>query len=195
MDKNKIQRMRNLVTGEYGSRTKKQAGYKKYNNKKSEGDVWEEGGRTWTVKNGIKQNVRKLDLAKQYSRIPLSCPKCKGPMNKSQHKFMYIRYGHCLMCQSKLEFEMMANNTYDDWLIENVRKNFLSWKDDKRKAFENYLSDINSKHYITESGLVEDWSEMTEETKSYIKERFEEFIKKEEQKLEKLIEEKKENIK
>ena len=60
--------MRNLVSGDYGSKTRKQSGYKKYKNKKQEGDIWEEGGRTWTLKNGIKQNIRKLSKAREYKK-------------------------------------------------------------------------------------------------------------------------------
>tara|TARA_R100000152_G_scaffold20158_1_gene13218 strand:- start:1484 stop:2068 length:585 start_codon:yes stop_codon:yes gene_type:complete len=193
MDKNKIQRMRNLVSGNYGSKTKKQTGYKKYKNKKSEGEIWQEGGRTWTIKNGIKQNIRKLDKAREYGKIPLSCPQCNGPMNKSQHKFMYIRYGHCLFCQTKAEHKMRNEGTYDNWLIENVKKNFVSWKKKKQDAFNDYLKNINSKHYITESGLIEDWSEMSNDTKEYMLEKFNEFIKSEENNLQELIEKQESN--
>ena len=188
MDKAKIQRMRNLGTGDYGSQTKKQAGYKKYKNKKKEGEVWEEKGRTWTIKNGVKQNIRKLNRAREYAKIPISCPSCGGSMNKSQHKFMYIRYGHCLSCQSKIEFQMMASGEYNNWLVENVKKNFVSWKKERKQAFDEYIKNVNSKHYITEAGLVEDWSEMNEKDKSYMIEKFNEFMKKEEENLEKLIE-------
>ena len=189
MDKAKIQRMRNLVTGDYGSKTHKQSGYKKYKNKKKEGDVWEEKGRTWTIKNGVKQNIRKLGKAKEYGKIPMACPKCNASMNKSQHKFMYIRHGHCLHCQTQAEFQMMRDGTYDDWLIDNVRKNLVSWKKEKQDEFNQYLKDVNSKHYITEAGLIEDWSEMEENTKKYMLEKFNEFIKTEEQNIEKLIKE------
>lgn len=179
--------MRNLVTGDYGSSTKKQTGYKKYKNKKEEGDVWEEGGRSWTIKNGVKQNLRKLDKAREYSRIPLTCPKCDSPMNKQQHKFMYIRYGHCLFCQSKAEFEMMRNGTHNEWLIDNVKKNFESWKDKKKQAFTDYLKNSNSKHYITEAGLIEDWSEMSKSDKEFMLNKFNKFMEDEEIKIKDLI--------
>ena len=143
MDKNKVQRMRNLVTGDYGSKTKKQTGYKKYNNKKQEGDIWEEDGRTWTIKNGVKQNIRKLDKARQYNSIPLKCPKCKISMNKNQHKFMYTRYNHCLYCQDKFELSLRRENKYDNWLIGEVNKNFKSWKKDKQIAFKEYMEKVN----------------------------------------------------
>ena len=59
-----IQRIRNLATGKVGDKTRVQSGYKKQYQKRKEGDIWEEDGRTWTIKNGIKQNITKLDKAK-----------------------------------------------------------------------------------------------------------------------------------
>ena len=50
----KVQRMRNIVTGNYNKSVKIQTGYKT-KKKYSEGDIWEEGNKTWTIKNGIKQ--------------------------------------------------------------------------------------------------------------------------------------------
>jgi len=193
MDKNKIQRMRNLVTGDYGSKSRVQTGYKKYKSKKQEGDVWEENGRTWTIKNGIKQNVRKLDKARAAARIPISCPSCGGAMNKSQHKFMYMRYKHCLHCQSRSEIEMRHSGTYDNWLVENVKKNFKSWKAEKKIEFEDYLRNINSKHFITEAGEIEDWSEMTDIAKQDMKQKFEEFMETESNNIEEMVNKKKEN--
>ena len=49
-------------------------GYSKKQEFHGEGDVWEEDGRQWTIKNGIKQNVTKLDKAKKEVTLPLFCP-------------------------------------------------------------------------------------------------------------------------
>ena len=38
-----------------------QIGYTKEYVEHKEGDVWEENGKQWTIKNGIKQTVTKLD--------------------------------------------------------------------------------------------------------------------------------------
>ena len=56
-----IQRMRNIVSGNTAERTRVQAGYQKQSVEHGEGDVWEESGKTWTIKNGIKQTVTKHD--------------------------------------------------------------------------------------------------------------------------------------
>ena len=180
--KNKVQRMRNLVTGNYGDKTRTRVGYKKYKNKHEEGDVWEENGKKWTIKNGIKQSISKLNKAREINEIPMSCPKCGGAMNKSQHRFMYLHHGHCLFCQQKVVYKKHAEGTYNDWLIENAEKNFSSWKKDKRESFNRWLSDIDSKYYITEAGLIEDWEGLDLRTKNSIIEKFEEYIKKEENK-------------
>jgi len=59
-----VQRLRNLVQGKYGEKTSTSIGYTKQQEFHDEGDIWEEDGRKWTIKNGIKQNVTKLDKAK-----------------------------------------------------------------------------------------------------------------------------------
>ena len=59
-----VQRLRNLVQGKYGEKSTVGTGYQKAKEFYNEGDVWEEDGRTWTIKNGLKQNLTKLDKAK-----------------------------------------------------------------------------------------------------------------------------------
>ena len=55
-----VNRARNLITkkGNQGSNT--QSGYKKSTQDYKEGDIWEERGKKWTIKNGIKQTINKL---------------------------------------------------------------------------------------------------------------------------------------
>lgn len=48
-----VQRVRNLVNKDYTSTTKQQSGYKKAIEHHKEGDVWEENGKNWTIKNGL----------------------------------------------------------------------------------------------------------------------------------------------
>ena len=40
-------------------------GYTKKQEFHEEGDMWEEDGRTWTIKDGIKQNITRLDKTKE----------------------------------------------------------------------------------------------------------------------------------
>ena len=66
-----LTRMRNIITKKTGDKTVTSVGYTKAEEIHEEGDVWEENGRKWTIKNGIKRNVRKIESA----AIPLLCPK------------------------------------------------------------------------------------------------------------------------
>jgi len=50
-----VQRMRNIVMEKHGDKTQSQIGYEN-NIQRKEGDTWEEQGKTWTIKNGIKNN-------------------------------------------------------------------------------------------------------------------------------------------
>ena len=63
-----IKRVRNLVNKNFTSNTQTQTGYQKVIERHIEGDVWEDGGKTWTIKNGLRQNVTKLDSVKKAAR-------------------------------------------------------------------------------------------------------------------------------
>ena len=71
----------------------------------------------------------------------------------------------------------------------NVKKNFDKWKEDKKKAFKKWFSEIDSKSHITESGIIEDWEGLDSEAKENIIKRFDEYIKEEEDKMDRLIKE------
>ena len=66
-----VKRMRDLVSGNYNSSTEIQTGYNLKNRKRKEGDIWEERGKTWTINDGIKQNITKLDIARNILRMPI----------------------------------------------------------------------------------------------------------------------------
>ena len=49
--KSDVERVRNLVRKDYTSSTKQQTGYKKSIKRYKEGEVWNENGKQWTIKN------------------------------------------------------------------------------------------------------------------------------------------------
>ena len=55
-----VERLRNLVQGKYGDKTTMGTGYSKAKEFHNEGDIWEEDGRTWTIKNGLKQKEQSV---------------------------------------------------------------------------------------------------------------------------------------
>lgn len=154
----KVQRMRNLVSGNYGAKTKISTGFTTTKIKHVEGDVWEESGKTWTIKNGIKQTISKLDEARKSIRIPLECPKCGDPrMTHPAYKKMYRKFGMCFNCVAKFEAKLKKAGKYDEYVTKLNKASSESWIKAMTEEYQDWLND-NSNHYITEAGDIENWS-------------------------------------
>lgn len=162
-----VQRVRNLVNKDYTSGVKVQTGYRKASHKHKEGDIWEESGKKWTIKNGIKQNITKLDKAKKALRIPLRCPKCNGPMEHWLAKKMYKIHGFCFdPCTVDFEHELKEAGLYDQYekrMMEGSMKAF--GKDIEAWTFE-FLNQENN--FVTEQGDIEKWNNNDSEFKERI---------------------------
>ena len=155
--KRDVQRMRNLITNKSGDRTQIQAGYEKKNQDHKEGDVWEEDGKKWTIKNGIKQSVTKLDMFKHLVHLPFSCPNCKKPFKDHDlNKKMYSIHKMCLDCVIEMEAKIKLEGKWDDYAknIMNLNKN--ASLEDFEQAIESWLQDKDT--YVSEQGDIENWS-------------------------------------
>lgn len=168
-----IQRVRNIVNKDFSSKTKAQTGYRKTTERHTEGDVWEESGKVWTIKNGLKQNVTKLDSAKKLARVPLTCPKCNGPMKHWLAKKMYRIHGFCYdPCTLEYESTLKKAGLYEQYEKRLMQGNLKFFVDD----IEQWVTDLaNTKlTFVTEQGDVEDWkdskqsvSKLVENVKEY----------------------------
>ena len=155
-----VQRARNLVNKDFTAKTKLQTGYKKSFQYHKEGDIWEESGKTWTIKNGIKQNITKLDKAKKATRIPLICPKCGGPMKHHLAKKMYKIHGFCFdPCTIKMESNLKKAGLYQDYEKRMMSGNLKAFADDIESWALETLS--TSDNFVTEDGTVENWGGMS----------------------------------
>ena len=96
-----VQRARNLITGNYGGSTQTIVGYTKQDTEHKEGDVWEEGGKTWTIEDGVRISVSKLQKARDLAMVPLTCPKCGKPLTMRWDKKMYKIHHICGDCVAK----------------------------------------------------------------------------------------------
>jgi hypothetical protein len=112
---------------------------------RNEGDVWEEAdGRQWTIKNGIRQNVTKLDGAK----TPWWCPKCSKPMNhRFDIKFWRIR-GHCMDCNIKLETEIRRQGKWKEYERNVMLRNYIAEIRDKIMELQAYYAEINKPEFL-----------------------------------------------
>jgi hypothetical protein len=156
--KKDVQRMRNLITGNKGDRTQVLAGYEKINGDYKEGDVWQESdGRTWTIKNGIKQTVTKLERLKELAIMPLSCPCCKKPMKVNEvNKKMYSIHKMCLDCVTEMEKDLKIQGKYKNYIGQQMTANKNADLVDFEKALESWYEEKDQ--FFTEAGDMENWS-------------------------------------
>ena len=156
--KRDVQRMRNLITGDASGATGTQTGYTKQHIEYKEGDTWEENGKKWTIKKGIKQTVTKFDKLKQLIIMPITCPKCSQPMKLHDlNKKMWSIHNMCLNCVIKMEAEIKRTGKWDEYEKEMMNNNKNAMVNDFEEAFNNFMN-TKAESYVTEQGDVESWS-------------------------------------
>ena len=150
-----VERLRNLVKGKYGERTTMGTGYTKAKEFHNEGDVWEEDGRQWTIKNGLKQNVTKLDKAKEGIVLPLFCSCCNNVMKPHLDKRWYVLYGHCFNCQVDVEHKLRKEGKLEE-VEQQITNDHV---DGMTKDFEVWFNELlnTNDSFVTEQGDVEKW--------------------------------------
>jgi hypothetical protein len=169
--KKDVQRARNLVTGNNSARTTEGVGYTKKHEYYVEGDIWEENNRTWTIKNGLKQNITKMDKFKKMGKTPLFCPECNNIMKKHLDKKVFPAYQKCFDCVVDYEAQLQKEGKSEEYFnsihndkINNVQKEYKDFMEEK------LIEDSNG--YITERGDKENWKG------GFNKEKLEEELKK-----------------
>lgn len=160
-----VQRMRNIITGNTGDRTQVQAGYEKHNQDHKEGDIWEERGKKWTIKNGIKQSITKIDSIKKMIVMPITCPNCKKHIKTDLvNKKMYAIHKMCLNCVVDMETKIKLDGKWEDYKSNIINNNKNASLHDFEMALESWMKENTS--YVTENGDVENWSKV-DKTKIY----------------------------
>ena len=154
--KKDVNRARNLIMGKTNASTGTQIGYKKLKKDYKEGDIWIENKKTWTIKNGVKQTISKLDSIKKEIFMPLCCPNCNKVMRKRLDKPNYRIHKMCHDCVISVEHKLKINKKYKNYKKTLINKNNLTIVDE----IESYLLDaINTSNsgYVSEDGVVEKW--------------------------------------
>ena len=154
-----VQRMRNLITKNYGDKTVTQAGYTKETVEHKEGDVWEENGKQWTIKNGLKQNITRLDNIKKSLIIPLTCPGCSKPMkNDTLNKKMWPIHKMCFDCVITMETKLKREGKFEEYERNMTKKGIETYiKELEEALLELSLSTSDDESIVTESGDIEHW--------------------------------------
>ena len=143
-----VQRARNLIKKDYTAKTVEGVGYQKVHQERGEGDVWEEEGKTWTIKNGIKQTVSKLDSIRKTVTQPLHCGNCGGIMNNHLHTKMWKIHGMCYDCVINMETDLRVLGQYDAYERAMLTGNLQNWAIDMQAMVEETLSATAT--YVTE---------------------------------------------
>jgi len=152
-----IKRMRNIVSGNTANRTRVQAGYEKQVKEYSEGDIWEENGKKWTIKNSIKQNVTKHDKLREIIKFPLKCA-CDKPMKPTKlNKKMWTIHGKCFDCVVKHETHLKSTGQYEEYASKLMNANKNTFVTDYEQAVEAYIHDTGDT-FMSEAGDIENWS-------------------------------------
>jgi hypothetical protein len=153
-----VQRMRNIITKNTGDKTGVQIGYTKEYIERKEGDVWEENSKKWTIKNGIKMTVTKLDSVRKISQLPLTCPNCHKHMGAHKlNKLMYSTHQECADCVIKRETKLKLEGKFEEYQ-KNINKQGIIYH---IKEMENVLFELameqSDESFVTEAGDIETW--------------------------------------
>lgn len=170
-----VQRVRNIVNKDFSSKTKLQTGYQKKYTHHKEGDIWEESGKTWTIKNNIKQNITKLDKLKKLARMPLCCPKCENRMKKRLDDKMYKIHGFCFDCVIEYEASLKQAGLYEEYERGMVKGNINGFIIN----LENWVTESLAENIsiVSEQGDKEDWGELSTAYKTKITQDLKQYVK------------------
>jgi len=152
-----VQRMRNIIQKDYTAKTVTQVGYTKTQVEHKEGDVWEENGKKWTIKDGIKQTITRFDELKKVINLPLTCPVCSKSMkNNPLNKKMWSVHKKCFDCVVSYETELKRQGKFEEYaksLISGGVKQYIKDLEDALIDFNNEIDD----QFVTEQGDIETW--------------------------------------
>ena len=169
-----VNRARNLIMGKTDASTSTQIGYSTKQKDYKEGDVWTEGRKTWTIKNGIKQTISKLDKIKKEVFMPLCCPECGNVMKKRSDKPHHIINKKCYDCVIDFEGKLIVRGEYEDYKNKLKGKNSIDILNELESTLLSAVN-ISNSNFVSEDGVVEKWvggidkEKFTEEIKTAAK--------------------------
>jgi hypothetical protein len=153
-----VQRMRNIITKKTGDKTGVQVGYTTGYVERKEGDIWEQDGKQWTIKNGLKQTVTRFDNVKRKIVTPLTCPNCKKPMIKGQSdKYMYSIHQMCLDCVIDHEAQLKKDGKFDEYQLSIIRQGARVHIKEMEDVLLELLMEQSNDSFVTEDGDIEIW--------------------------------------
>lgn len=154
--KKDVTRIRNLVKKNFTDNTSIQTGYNKDFVDYKEGDVWEENNKTWTIKNGIKTSISKLQKFKQEYNTPLSCPCCGESMKAGVDEKMWRLFKKCHKCVVSYETQLRIEGKYESYSQNAIVFNKISQlKEAEAQLFDLLNSGVSG--FVNENGTIDVW--------------------------------------
>lgn len=153
-----VQRMRNIITKKAGDKTGVQVGYNADYVERKEGDVWEERGKKWTIKNGLKQTVTRFDDIKKKIFTPITCPNCNKPMTKGHFdKYMFKIHQKCSDCVIEYETKLKVKGEYQAYERDVIKQGVVYHIKEMENVLLELLMNQSGEQYVTEGGDIEEW--------------------------------------
>jgi hypothetical protein len=145
---------------------------------RNEGDVWEDlDGRKWTIKNGIKQTVTKLDAAK----TPLWCPECSKSLSHRLDTKFFNKKGKCWECVIKEETEIRLQGKWREYEESIMRANYIAYLKDMIVELKHLYENTTAPEIIhaddTRILMIEKWNVDIDKVKQDILSDIEHFKK------------------
>jgi hypothetical protein len=154
--KKDVTRIRNLVTKNFTNNTTIQTGYNKDYIERKEGDIWEEDNKMWTIKNGIKTSVSKLQKFKEEYNTPLSCPTCGDSMKAGVDEKMWRLFKKCHKCVASYETQLRLEGKYETYSQNAIVFNKISQlKEAEAQLFDLLNSGVSG--FVNENGTIDIW--------------------------------------
>jgi hypothetical protein len=121
---------------------------------RKEGEKWfDVEGKEWTVKNGIKQSITKLQDAK----TPWWCPKCNKSMSHRFDDKFYRIYNQCYDCTIEEHTKMKLDGTWEEFERTMVRRNEMAWLRDHIEECKDYIRTFRTPQVHFQNG---EWEEL-----------------------------------
>lgn len=121
---------------------------------RKEGDKWEEDGKMWEIKNGIKQSISKVQDAK----TPWWCPKCEKIMNTKLDTKFYNKRGTCYNCVITEETELRTNGTWQAYQRKVLYANVIAKVKDTISELKDVQKTISKPQIHFQDGRFEEWN-------------------------------------
>jgi hypothetical protein len=120
---------------------------------RKEGEIWEDDGKQWTVKNGLKQSIPKLQDAK----TPWWCPKCEQSMSHRFDDKFYRLYHMCYKCTIDEHTHMKLDGVWEEFEQNMIRENEMAWLRDHIQECKDYIRTFRTPQVHFENG---GWEEL-----------------------------------